>query len=173
VDRVLEDCGARDPQAVQMAGPAGHLVPAPEFGRRVAFEDLSTGGSFMVFGQQRDMVDTVLNFAGFFRHESCGFCTPCRIGTSLMEDLLAKVHDGHGSPFDLQEMRHLGEVMRHTSHCGLGQTAANAVLDAMDKFPEAFEGRLKAATFEPAFDLDGALSEARALTGRDDAEAHL
>ena len=115
----------------------------------------------------------VRNFAHFFVHESCGFCTPCRVGGSLLKDLVDKVYAGHASEYDLQEMRRIGMVMQNTSHCGLGQTAPNAVLDTLDKFPESYQVRLTSREFEPAFDLDGSLSEARSITGRDDAGAHL
>ena len=173
VRRVLEDCGARDAQGIQMAGPAGHMISAKEFDRRICFEDLATGGSFMVFDQNRDILDGVRNFAHFFVHESCGFCTPCRVGTSLMRDLVVKVHTGHGTPYDLEEMRKLGRIMRVACHCGLGQTAPNPVLDSLDQFPEAYQRRLRATTFEPAFDLNAALEDARQLTGRSDAGAYL
>ena len=63
--------------------------------------------------------------------------------------------------------------MKHTSHCGLGQTAANPLLDGMRQFPESFEVNLKTTRFEPAFDLDAALEQARQLTHRDDPESHI
>ncbi len=172
VRRVLEDCGARDAQGIQMAGPAGHMISAKQFDRRICFEDLATGGSFMVFDQSRDILDGIRNFTHFFVHESCGFCTPCRVGTSLLRDLVTKVHTGHGTRYDLEEMRKLGQIMRVACHCGLGQTAPNPVLDSLDQFPESWERRLRATTFEPAFDLDAALEQARQLTGRDDSDAH-
>ncbi|MCB1824675.1 MAG: NAD(P)H-dependent oxidoreductase subunit E, partial [Candidatus Competibacteraceae bacterium] len=68
VQRVLEDCGARDAQGIQMAGPAGHTVSAKQFGRRICFEDLATGGSFMVFDRSRDILDGIRNFTQFFVH---------------------------------------------------------------------------------------------------------
>jgi len=173
VRRVLEDCGARDAQGIQMAGPAGHMISAREFDRRICFEDLATGGSFMVFDQSRDILDGIRNFTHFFVHESCGFCTPCRVGTSLMRDLVVKVHTGHGTPYDLEEMRKLGRIMQVACHCGLGQTAPNPVLDSLDQFPEAYQRRLRATAFEPAFDLNAALEDARQLTGRSDAGAYL
>ena len=172
VRRVLDDCGARDAQGIQMAGPAGHMISAKQFDRRICFEDLATGGSFMVFDQSRDILDGIRNFTHFFVHESCGFCTPCRVGTSLLRDLVTKVHTGHGTRYDLEEMRKLGQIMRVACHCGLGQTAPNPVLDSLDQFPESWERRLRATTFEPAFDLDAALEQARQLTGRDDSDAH-
>ena len=173
VRRVLEDCGAPDAQGIQMAGPAGHMISARQFDRRICFEDLATGGSFMVFNQRRDILDGIRNFTQFFVHESCGFCTPCRVGTSLMRDLVTKVHAGHGTRYDLEEMRTLGRIMRVACHCGLGQTAPNPVLDSLEQFPDAWERRLRSTIFEPAFDLDAALEQARWLTGRDDANAHL
>ncbi len=173
VRRVLEDCGAQDAQGIQMAGPAGHMISAKEFDRRICFEDLATGGSFMVFDQSRDILDGIRNFTHFFVHESCGFCTPCRVGTSLMRDLVIKVHTGHGTPYDLEEMRKLGRIMQVACHCGLGQTAPNPVLDSLNQFPEAYQRRLRATTFEPAFDLNAALEDARQLTGRSDAGAYL
>jgi [NiFe] hydrogenase diaphorase moiety large subunit len=173
IRQVLEDCVARDPCAVQVAGPAGHLVPERDFHRRIAYEDLPTGGSFMIFGRGRDLLEVVRNFTGFFMHESCGFCTPCRVGTSLLHNLVEKVAAGHGTAADLQEMKSLGRVMKEASHCGLGATAPNPVVDTLDQFPEIWASRLGSAEFAPAFDLDGALAESRALTGRDDARAHL
>ncbi len=173
VRRVLEDCGASDAQGIQMAGPAGHMISARLFDRRICFEDLATGGSFMVFNHRRDILDGVRNFAHFFVHESCGFCTPCRVGTSLLRDLVTKVHAGHGTRYDLEEMRKLGRIMQVACHCGLGQTAPNPVLDSLDQFPEDWERRLRATTFEPAFDLDAALEQARQLTGRSDPGAYL
>ena len=173
VNDILKDCGAMDAQAVQIAGAAGFTIPPAEFDRSIAFEDISTGGSFMVFNQDRSLLDAVQNFAHFFVHESCGFCTPCRVGGSLLKDLVDKVHSGHASDYDLGEMRNIGELMRGSSHCGLGATAPNPVLDTLDKFPQIYEQRLKHTGYEPAFDLDAALQDARDITGRDDAGAHI
>jgi [NiFe] hydrogenase diaphorase moiety large subunit len=173
IHRVLADCGAAHTQAVQISGAAGRTLAPSEFDRIIAFEDLSTAGSFMVFDQGRDMLDMVRNFAHFFSHESCGFCTPCRVGGNLLKGLVEKVAEGQASEYDLGEMRSIGAVMRKASYCGLGHTAPNHVLDTLDKFPEVYRRRLRSADYTPSFDLDAALSEARALTGRDDAAAHL
>ncbi len=173
IQDILKDCGARNTQAVQVAGAAGVTIPANEFGRSVAFEDVSTGGSFMVFDTNRNLLDMVQNFAHFFVHESCGFCTPCRVGSSLMKDLVDKVHAGHAGEYDLGEMRDIGQLMKASSHCGLGTTAPNPVLDTLEKFPQIYEQRLRHSGYEPAFDLDAALQDARDITGRDDAGAHI
>ena len=173
LETILHDCGAEDVQAVQVAGPAGQCVPPSEFDRSIAFEDLSTGGSMMIFSQQRDLLNVVENFSDFFVHESCGFCTPCRVGTTLLQKRLHKVVSGHATSEDLAMMRTIGSVVRESSHCGLGMTAANPILGGMEKFSELFEARLKSTSFEPAFDLDAALEEARQISGRDDVGAHI
>jgi [NiFe] hydrogenase diaphorase moiety large subunit len=173
IQQILEDCGAIDVQAVQVAGAAGFTIPAKEFARRIAFEDVSTGGSFMVFDQTRRLLDMVQNFAHFFVHESCGFCTPCRVGGSLLKDLVDKVHAGHATQYDLEEMLNIGRLMRSSSHCGLGTTAPNPVLDTLNKFPHIYDERLRRSGYEPSFDLDAALQDARDIIGRDDAATHI
>jgi [NiFe] hydrogenase diaphorase moiety large subunit len=173
VHRILTDCGAENTQAVQISGAAGATLAPAEFDRIIAFEDLPTAGSFMVFDRGRDLLDLVRNFAAFFAHESCGFCTPCRVGCALLRNLVEKVATGQGSEYDLSEMRHIGEVMRRASYCGLGHTAPNHVRNTLDKFPGIYRRRLAREAHTPSFDLDAALSEARALTGREDAGAHL
>jgi [NiFe] hydrogenase diaphorase moiety large subunit len=173
VRQVLRDCGARDTQAVQVGGPSGTCVSWRDFDRRIAFEDIPSAGAFMVFGRQRDMFEVARNFAHFFAHESCGFCTPCRVGTSLLRSHMDKLAAGKGSAYDLEQMKRLMHIMLTMSHCGLGHTAAKPVVETMAKFPEAYERRLKALDFTPAFDLDGALQTARRITGRDDEWAHI
>ena len=173
MQQILHDCGAKDTQAVQLSGAAGSTIPAEAFEHVIAFEDLATGGSFMIFNKQRDLLDMVLNFSHFFTHESCGFCTPCRVGCSLLKDLLDKVHTGHACRYDLGEIRKIALLMQTTSHCGLGTAAPGPVLDTLNKFPHIYEKRLKQSDFEPAFDLDAALQEARDISGRDDAAAHI
>ena len=105
-----------------------------------------TAGAFMVFDDSRDMFEVARNFVHFFAHESCGFCTPCRVGTSLLKNHDGQDADGHGTPYDLDEDRESRtSCCRPTSHCGLGHTACNPVLDTLDKFRPAYEQRLQAA----------------------------
>ena len=173
IRQILEDCGGSDAQAVQVAGAAGSTIPQRDFDRAIAVEDVATGGSFMVFNQQRDLLDMVQNFAHFFVHESCGFCTPCRVGGVLLKDLVDKVHAGQGTAYDLQQMREIAVLMRDASHCGLGSTAPNPVLDTLDAFPGIYQSRLSNSRYEPAFDLDSALREARQISGRAQGAAHV
>ena len=75
---------------------------------------------------------------------------------------------GHGSPYDINELFKLHRLMQGASHCGLGNSACNPVFDTLNKFRPAYERRLKSLDYEPAFDLDAALSQARQMTGRAD-----
>jgi [NiFe] hydrogenase diaphorase moiety large subunit len=173
VREILEDCGAVNTRAVQVSGPSGVSIAEHEFNRRLCFEDLPTAGAFMVFDDSRDMFEVARNFVHFFAHESCGFCTPCRVGTAMLKQTMDKIAAGHGTQYDLREIENLDHVLQTTSHCGLGRTACNPVLHTLKHFRPAYESRLKSLDFEPGFDLDGALARARQMTGRDDAGAHL
>ncbi|MBU0752212.1 MAG: NAD(P)H-dependent oxidoreductase subunit E [Gammaproteobacteria bacterium] len=174
VAQVLQDAGVTNCiQAVQISGPSGVCIGQDELERRIAFEDLPTAGAFMVFDCTRDMFEVARNFAHFFAHESCGFCTPCRVGTQIVAQLMDKLETNHGSPYDIDEMFKMHRLMQGASHCGLGNSACNPLFDTLNKFRPAYERRLKSLDYEPAFDLDAALSQARQMTGRDDAGAHL
>jgi len=173
IGRILEDCGARDTQAVQVGGPSGVCLSAFEFGRRIGFEDVHTAGAFMIFDRSRDMFEVALNFAQFFAHESCGFCTPCRVGTELVVRRLDKLKKGYGSGDDVQILYELDKLMHGATHCGLGAAACNPLRDTIAKFRPAYEKHLKSLHFVPGFDLDAELSQARLATARDDAGAHL
>jgi len=173
VRAILDDCGARDVLGVQVGGPSGTFISDQEFDRKLAFEDLATGGSFIVFNGNRDILAIAHNFTHFFAHESCGFCTPCRVGTSLLRNQLDKITGGHGSAGDVVALEEICRLIKTNSHCGLGQTAANPVLTTLERYPELYQSRLKKISFEPGFDLDGALETARRMANRNDAAAHL
>jgi [NiFe] hydrogenase diaphorase moiety large subunit len=173
VAEVLADCGAHDTHAVQVGGASGVTLARDEFGRRIAFEDVPSAGAFMVFNRSRDAFEIAHNFVDFFAHESCGFCTPCRIGTVLLKGYMDKLASGYGAKVDLADIEWLEQLLKNASHCGLGSSAPNAVVDTLQKFRPAYERRLQSLEFEPAFDLDQALARARQMTGRDDPGAHL
>lgn len=173
VRQILQDCGADEVMGVQVGGPSGTFISNRELDRVVAFEDLSTAGSFMVFNRTRNLFAIAQNFIDFFAHESCGFCTPCRVGTALLRNQLAKIADGHGAAEDLEQLSALCEVVKNNSHCGLGESAANPILTTLLSYPELYLQQLKAKEFAPGFDLDATLAAARRLAQRDDAAAHL
>ncbi len=173
IGRILEDCGAHNTQAVQVGGPSGVCLSALEFGRHIGFEDVPTAGAFMVFNRSRDLFEVARNFAQFFAHESCGFCTPCRVGTELVVRRLDKLKKGYGSSEDVQVLYELDKLMHGATHCGLGAAACNPLRDTIAKFRPAYERHLTSLHFAPGFDLDAELSQARLATGRDDTGAHL
>lgn len=174
---ILGDCGARDAQAVQVGGPSGQCVPAADFGRVLAFEDLPTAGALTIFDRRRDLFEVARHFARFFAHESCGLCTPCRVGTTLVVrrlDKLAQAHGaGRGSSFDIERLHELDDLLHGGTHCGLGMSACNPLRDTLRHFAHVYAQRGSAARFQPDLDLDAELSAARRVTGRCDAGAHL
>lgn len=163
------------PYAVQVSGPSGTLLPAtPEqLARPLAFEALPCNGTVMVFDVRRDPVAIVHHFARFFAHESCGFCTPCRVGTQLIAKTFAKIAAGYATCFDLERLAPALEAMRLASNCGFGLSAGNPVRDLIAHFRHRLEAHLQPHDFIPAFSLDAELAATRRITGRDDAHAHL
>jgi len=172
IQHILDDCHAQNVQAVQIGGPSGRLTSPHDFDRVISFEDISTGGSMLIFGTKRNLLDIHRNFAHFFAHESCGFCTPCRVGTQLLKNHLDKIADGRSTMPDMQEIKRLSHLIQHNSHCGLGHTAANHILDGLQLFPHTFEPHLQ-QDFTAQFDLDQALENARQITSRNDTSTHL
>ncbi len=173
IQTILDSCGADDVLGVQIGGPSGTFISDQEFHRKLAFEDLATGGSFIIFNNSRNILDIVNNFTHFFAHESCGFCTPCRVGTSLLKKQLDKIVGGHGSAGDVVALEELCRLVKNHSHCGLGQTAANPIITTLERYPELYQAQLKKISYEPGFDLDAALETARRMANRNDAAAHL
>jgi [NiFe] hydrogenase diaphorase moiety large subunit len=167
LNELLDIVGAADAQYVQVSGPSGQAVAPKDFGRRIAYEDLSTGGSTMIFGPRRDVLDIALQFANFFVVESCGWCTPCRVGTTLLKQGMEKVIAGRATLTDLARMEALGNTVMRMSRCGLGQTAPNPILTTMRNFPELYEARLAPTPFTPLVTLHDALREAVEVQGRE------
>lgn len=165
---VLRECGGLEAQAVQVGGPSGRMVGPESFDRQICFEDLATGGSIMVFGRQRNILEIVHGFMEFFAHESCGYCTPCRIGNVLLKQLVERVRDGWGEPGDLDQMRRIAATMKATSRCGLGQTSSNPVMTSMTTFESEYTSRVHDGPDgqRRAFNLAESVSEAESLVGR-------
>ncbi|MBN1836469.1 MAG: NAD(P)H-dependent oxidoreductase subunit E [Spirochaetales bacterium] len=166
VDQLLELVGGADAQAVQVGGPSGQCLAPKDFGRRISFEDMPTGGSFIVFGPQRDILEIVQIFNEFFVEESCGWCVPCRVGTTLLKMKMDKILSGKGTASDLEELRALGNTVKTMSRCGLGQTAGNPVLTTLQNFPHLYQARITDQEFIPYFDIESAFSEYCEVTGR-------
>jgi len=141
VAQLLEEVGGANAKAVQIGGASGRCVPAVEFDRRIAYEDISTGGSVIVFGPGRDMLDVAENFLEFMVEESCGQCTPCRYGNPTLLEGVQMLRSGRCSAAYLRELVSLGETIQIASKCGLGQSSANAFLSIVQHFKEEIMGR--------------------------------
>lgn len=141
VTQLLEEVGGEGAKAVQIGGASGLCIPASQFGRTIAFEDIPTGGSIIVFGRHRDMLDVLHNFLEFFVDESCGQCTPCRLGNRKLLEGVELLKEGKCSMAYLQELCALGETMQIASKCGLGQSSPSAFLSVVKNFREELMGR--------------------------------
>jgi [NiFe] hydrogenase diaphorase moiety large subunit len=137
--KMVEGEGAK---AVQVGGASGRTVPAAHFDRKLGFEDLATGGSVIVIGKERDMLDVAENFLDFFVEESCGQCTPCREGNPKLLEGVHLLKQGKCSIGYLRELQGLGRTMQAASKCGLGQSSANAFLDITEHFRSEILGRV-------------------------------
>ncbi|HEX5372977.1 MAG TPA: NAD(P)H-dependent oxidoreductase subunit E [Aquabacterium sp.] len=141
VDEVLAWAGAQDVQAVLVGGPSGHLIPATQTARQLSFEDLPTGGAFTVFNRSRDLLDIARQYTHFFASESCGFCTPCRVGCGQLLDTADRLIAGQASASDIARLQDTAHLMQHYSHCGLGQTAFHPLMDVLTHFPQQLQVR--------------------------------
>ena len=171
---VLELCGAEDAAAVQVGGPSGQLVGRDAFGRTICYDDLATGGSLMIFNARRDVLKIASKFMEFFIEESCGYCTPCRVGTVLLKQRLDEIIAGGGQVGDLEYLERLGQSVKAASRCGLGQTAANPVLSTLKNMRPAYERLLRQPPDgqRASFDIKGALGPAESITGRQSVHFH-
>ena len=163
IDEICKMCGAENTRAIQVGGPGGILITPDEFNRKLSFDDCNSSGSFIIFDESRNMVDVAVNFTHFFAHESCGFCTPCRVGTKLLVQLGDKIADGHGARMDIAQMERLHRLMTQASHCGLGQRAAVPLLTNYEKCPPCFVERMDDVEYKPAFDVEAAIERSRQI----------
>ncbi len=167
IREVTNMCGADDVKAIQVGGPGGLLISTDELDRVLSFDDLNTAGSFIIFDSTRDILEVALNFTRFFKHESCGFCTPCRVGTKLMVNMAEKIADGHGARLDIEQMERVHHLMTRASHCGLGQRAAVPILTTYEKFPDSFNRRMEDVEFKPAFDVEAAIERSKQIVAEE------
>jgi len=165
---VLKMAGAEDAMAVQVGGASGQMVGPEGYSRTICFDDLATGGSIMIFGPERNILKVAKRFMDFFIEESCGYCTPCRVGNVLLKERLGQIIEGRGEPGDLKYLQELGEAVKMASRCGLGQTSANPVLTTLKNFRPAYMAlvRENATGLQPTFDLRAAVADAEAIVGR-------
>lgn len=131
-------------KAAQTGGPSGGCIPVEHLDTPIDYESLSQIGSMMgsggliVMDDTKCMVNLAKFYLGFTVDESCGKCTPCRIGTKRMLEILEKVTEGNGETEDLEKLERLAKTIQKASVCGLGQTAPNPVLSTMKYFRDEY-----------------------------------
>lgn len=173
---------ARDPNFILFNGYSGKCLSPNDFDREMSGENLlseqvkfnpedpieyskkmsavgiRSGGSFMVFNKDRDLLPILKNINDFFVSESCGICVPCRTGNYLLRKKIKKLLLGHADEKDYNDIKDWSAIITRASRCGLGQSSSNSLLSAMNKFPEVFERILTENTdINKAFDLEKAV----------------
>jgi [NiFe] hydrogenase diaphorase moiety large subunit len=171
---LLNLAGAQSPVAVQVGGPSGQLVGVDDFDRNICFDDLPTGGSIMVFDASRDLLQIVRQFMDFFVEESCGYCTPCRVGNVVLKNGMERIIKGNGEPQDLVQFKQTAEMMKSCSRCGLGQTSWKPVITSLSNFPSLYAEKIQIDPdgFQRGFDLKEAVRLSESITGRVSTHSH-
>lgn len=148
-------------KAVQTGGPSGGVITAADLDTPIDYESLKAIGSMMgsggmiVMDEDNCMVNIAKFYLEFTKDESCGKCTPCRVGTKRMLEILEKITEGHGTAEDLVNLEQLAYMIKDSALCGLGQTAPNPVLSTMKFFKEEYH--------EHVFDKKCRCGECKAL----------
>lgn len=133
----VEEFGDGDTKAIQVGGASGHCVPRKKFNDTIiGFEGIPTGGSMMIFNSSRSMYNVLHDYLEFFTEESCGQCTPCRIGCQQLLKGIEAVKKGERPPTYLDDLKRLTSTMKIAAKCGLGQSVANPFTSIVDNFRE-------------------------------------
>ena len=140
--------GGKAFKAVQTGGPSGGCLPASLLDTPIDYDNLIAAGSMMgsggmiVMDEDNCMVDIARFFLDFTVDESCGKCTPCRLGTRRMLEILNRICEGKGKDGDIEKLEHLAQNIKATALCGLGQTAPNPVLSTIKQFRNEYEAHI-------------------------------
>ena len=144
--------GGKKFKAVQTGGPSGGCLTEKHLDTPIDFDNLLAEGSMMgsggmiVMDEDDCMVSVARFYLDFTVEESCGKCTPCRIGNKRLLEILNKITEGRGSEKDLQTLSTLGQVIKDTALCGLGQTSPNPVLSTLNNFYDEYVKHVREKT---------------------------
>ncbi len=136
IKQLLKIVEAKDTKAVQVGGASGVCIPKTRFDRVLAYEDAATGGSIIVFNESRNMLKVLKNFLEFFVEESCGQCTPCRIGNVKLLEGVEMIEKGEFTFSYINTLKELGRTMQVASKCGLGQSSPNSFISILENFKD-------------------------------------
>jgi len=128
---------------VQVGGSTGRIIPCEMIDTPLAFENILGAGAVIVFDETRDVIDVVYRTMEFLAEECCGKCAPGREGTEVMVEILERFSRGEGADSDIRVLEDLSKAMMLSSLCGLGQAAPNPVIDSLQYFRGAYEGRIR------------------------------
>jgi len=154
IGTIIHDIGGGIPRgkrfkAVQLGGPSGGCVPVQHLNTPVDYESIMRlgaivgSGGMIVMDEDKCVVDVARFFMEFCRDESCGKCTPCRVGTQKMLDILTRICEGQGREGDIETLEKWADIIRNTALCGLGQTAPNPVLSTLRYFRDEYEAHIR------------------------------
>lgn len=168
VQDLLEMVGGQDAAAVQVGGPSGTMIARDSFHRKLTFDDLATGGGIIIFNGDRNILEIVEYYMSFFVHESCGYCTPCRVGNVFLQKAIQKFRKGLANPEDIDYLKELSGTIIETSRCGLGMTSPNPVLSTLQNFPLVYSATSKPSKdrIRDTFDIQSAIDGARKIAKR-------
>lgn len=151
---VIHDIGGGIPKgkqfkAVQLGGPSGGCVPVQYLNTPVDYESIMQlgaivgSGGMIVMDEDKCVVDVARFFLEFCKDESCGKCTPCRVGTQKMLEILTRICNGEGREGDIEKLERWADIIKNTSLCGLGQSAPNPVLSTIRYFRHEYEAHIR------------------------------
>jgi [NiFe] hydrogenase diaphorase moiety large subunit len=165
---LLRMVGAEDAAAVQVGGPSGTMVGRDSFHRKLTFDDLATGGAVIVFSGARNVLEVVEYYLSFFVHESCGYCTPCRVGNVFLQKAIQKFRNGNANAGDIEYLKSLSATIIETSRCGLGMTSPNPILSTLKNFPLVYSAVTKTndGGMQATFNIQSAIDGARGIAKR-------
>jgi [NiFe] hydrogenase diaphorase moiety large subunit len=137
LSQFVDEFADGDAKAVQVGGASGSCVPRKKFNDTIiGFEGIPTGGSMMIFNSTRSMYNVLHDYLEFFTEESCGQCTPCRVGCQQLLKGIEAVKRGERPPAYLDDLKKLTSTMRIAAKCGLGQSVGNPFNSIIDNFRE-------------------------------------
>ncbi len=168
IRELLSMVSGEDAAAVLVGGPSGTMIARDSFHRRLTFDDLATGGAVVVFNGSRNILEIVEYYMSFFVHESCGYCTPCRVGNVFLQKAIQKFRKGHADASDIEYLRTLSSTIIETSRCGLGMTSPNPILSTLENFPLVYSATTKSSEdgMKATFDIQSAIDGARSIAKR-------
>ncbi|MEO8233237.1 MAG: NADH-ubiquinone oxidoreductase-F iron-sulfur binding region domain-containing protein [Ignavibacteriota bacterium] len=136
VSELLDLVAAKNTKAVQIGGASGICIPKSHFDHKFGYEYIPTGGSVIIFNETRNMLHVLKNFMEFFVEESCGQCTPCRIGNVKLLEGINMIERGEYTFKYINTLKELGKTMQVASKCGLGQSSPNSFLSILENFKD-------------------------------------